>query len=86
MSEVRQHRSVLRAGSAVAAGLALIVYINSLPNGFLSDDGQVIAFSAVAGPPSSWRAFLVTPAAALTTTPPAGTFPRICPQSASIAL
>jgi len=74
MSEVRQHRSVLRAGSAVAAGLALIVYINSLPNGFLSDDGQVIAFSAVAGPPSSWRAFLVTPAAVVVRGGATGTY------------
>src|SRR5436309_5240638 len=63
MPEVSQNRSALRAGSAVAAGLALIVYINSLPNGFMADDGQAIAFSAVAGPPSNWRAFLVTPAA-----------------------
>src|SRR5206468_1941969 len=63
MPEVSQSRSAIRAGSAVAAGLALIVYINSLPNGFMADDGQAIAFSAVAGPPSNWRAFLVTPAA-----------------------
>ena len=55
-----KRRPTLRTGAAVAAGLALIVSINSLPNGFVSDDIQTIAFSAVAG--SSWHGLLLTPA------------------------
>ena len=45
----------------MAAGLALIVYINSLPNGFLSDDVQTIAFSSAAGSPFNLRGLLIGP-------------------------
>src|SRR2546426_2987053 len=57
-----RRRPGVRAGAAVAAGLALIVYINSLPNGFLSDDVQTIAFStAAAGYPFNPPGLLLAP-------------------------
>ncbi|TMA39392.1 MAG: tetratricopeptide repeat protein [Deltaproteobacteria bacterium] len=56
-----ERRPGVRAGAAVAAGLALIVYINSLPNGFLSDDVQTIAFSSAAGSPFNLRGLLIGP-------------------------
>ena len=56
-----ERRPGVRAGAVVAAGLALIVYINSLPNGFLSDDAQTIAFSSLAGTPFNVRGILLAP-------------------------
>ena len=51
----------VRAGAAVAAGLALIVYVNALSNGFLADDVQTIAFSLAAGHPLNVHSLLLAP-------------------------
>src|SRR5439155_1120659 len=53
-----KRRPTLRTGAAVAAGLALIVSINSLPNGFVSDDasrGSVLATALVLVALLWWR-------------------------------
>jgi len=49
------------AGAALAASIALLVFANSLSNGFVYDDRTVVLRNAALRDPWNWRTILLTP-------------------------